>query len=142
MDREAREGIINVKVSLLRADSTVVDTMMTGKCDSVENFKYIDSRFQLTVPGTGHFILRFEAFGYITAYKDIEVKDSRRNGTIEIGVVYMMKDRHVLEGVTVTATKDKDGDARRHGGVQCRCFPDGRRFHARRAHQAAAGRLP
>jgi hypothetical protein len=107
MDREAREGIINVKVSLLRADSTVVDTMMTGKCDSVENFKYIDSRFQLTVPGTGHFILRFEAFGYITAYKDIEVKDSRRNGTIEIGVVYMMKDRHVLEGVTVTATKIK-----------------------------------
>lgn len=105
VDKSSKEMVSEVRASVLRSDSTLIDTATADK-DGKANF-YMSSLFKLRVPSAGKYIVRCTAMGYNTIYKNIDVRDSRRNHSIDMGTFYLTRDKHMLNEVVVTATKIK-----------------------------------
>lgn len=105
IDKSNKEILEEVRATLYRADSTVVDTSSADKKSKKSLF--YSSFFRLKVPQPGKYIVGCTAFGYNTVYKNIVVRDSKRSNSIEVGAFYLTRDRHVLNEVVVTATKVK-----------------------------------
>lgn len=104
-DSFTKEGLPKTSVFLLSPDSTIIDTTISNT--EHEN-KWLQSSFSLKVTSEGNYILRFIREGYITTYKDITTKFSKRSDTYQLDkMVLMRKDPYYLREVTVTTTKVK-----------------------------------
>lgn len=104
VDKSSNEIVKGMRASLLRPDSTVIDTFLV-KDGGFNGF--ISSAFKLKAPQFGKYIVRCTSFGYNAVYKDIDIRDSKRNHSISMGTFYLTRDKHVLNEVVVTATKIK-----------------------------------
>jgi len=95
----SNERIDSVRVELMRADSTIIDTVYT---------KW--SFYSLKV-NAGKYILRFSHPDYETAYKAVDVESYRSKSNRKLEEIKMIKKKnihaHVLGEVTVNATKIK-----------------------------------
>jgi len=96
--------IEDVKFTLLRTDSTVIDSCRNNY--GYREFRKLYSFGNLTV---GKYILKAEKEGYETLYDNVEIKKIHRRETYIIrDVIYMRRPQvHMLEGVEVVATKVK-----------------------------------
>lgn len=94
-------------VTIMRPDSSVVDTVTAIKERNSYTAESYNATFSLTVGGEGKYIIRFEKEGYQALYRTVNVKVPKRAGFFNIGFVKMMRDKHYLNEVTVTATKIK-----------------------------------
>jgi hypothetical protein len=118
-DGFTKAAIRDVKVTLMRADSTVVDTMRVwesysyssgiGRSIGTTNYHFAISR------ESARYIIKFEHPNYETAYADFEMKQvGSRRQEIEGPKIYLKKAPHAshftgadLDEVVVTATKVK-----------------------------------
>lgn len=100
-------GKVKAFVTLMNADSTVVDTTT---CHTYERSTY--SQFYFNAPREERkYIIKTEAEGYETKYTDYEVKELRRNSYMEIPEILMKRTQSDvykdvdLEGVVVKGTR-------------------------------------
>ncbi len=116
IDAKTKAGPDSVFVTLMRADSTVIDTMTCHR--------YVKSRwnmrdqtyYELKVSAdsaVGKFIVKAKAPGYYSKTVDYEIKKVARNRWFELPVIYMrpikagVPDSVMLDEVVVKATKIK-----------------------------------
>jgi hypothetical protein len=106
-------GIEDVRITLMKADSTIVDTMTVKYHD--EGKTYMDSYYVFQVPATpGKYIIRAEHEGYETTFVNYEITHIARNTEFDVPLHLMKrvkktepKDGGALGEVVVKATKLK-----------------------------------
>src|SRR5574344_1891956 len=103
-------GIPDVRVKLLRADSTLVDS--TGVMLFTVSSVYETAFYAFNVPTSPcRYIICAEHPNYQTAYLPFDVKKVGRNTALEVPVLLMHRKKHrnevTMDAVVVTATKIK-----------------------------------
>ncbi len=88
VDRDTKEGVMQVTVQLLKTDSTYI-----GGAISDENGK-----FAVKVPAAGKYILRLSSVGYKTLFKNISISG---NKNLDMGDITFGADAIMLKGSTV-----------------------------------------
>ena len=109
-DNMTQEAVQNCFLTLMLADSTVVDTVTTYKSQSSINGQWFDeSRFDLRITKPAKYLLRVEKEGYDTKYVPLDFqKMYRRKLYSNLPDIFMQRTRvHKIGEVTVTATKVK-----------------------------------
>ena len=109
-DNMTQEAVQNCFLTLMLADSTVVDTVTTCKSQSSINGQWFDeSRFDLRITKPAKYLLRVEKEGYDTKYVPLDFqKMYRRKLYSNLPDIFMQRTRvHKIGEVTVTATKVK-----------------------------------
>ena len=109
-DNMTQEAVQNCFLTLMLADSTVVDTVTTCKSQSSINGQWFDeSRFDLRITKPAKYLLRVEKEGYDTKYVPLDFqKMYRRKFYSTLPDIFMQRTRvHKIGEVTVTATKVK-----------------------------------
>ena len=109
-DNVTQEAVQNCFLTLMLADSTVVDTVTTCKSQSSINGQWFDeSRFDLRITKPAKYLLRVEKEGYDTKYVPLDFqKMYRRKLYSNLPDIFMQRTRvHKIGEVTVTATKVK-----------------------------------
>ena len=109
-DNMTQEAVQNCFLTLMLADSTVVDTVTTYKSQSSINGQWFDdSRFDLRITKPAKYLLRVEKEGYDTKYVPLDFqKMYRRKLYSTLPDIFMQRTRvHKIGEVTVTATKVK-----------------------------------
>ena len=116
IDAKTKAGPDSVFVTLMRADSTVIDTMTCHRYEKSRWNMRDRTYYELKVPAdsaVGKFILKAKAPGYYPNTIDYEIKKVARNRWFELPVVYMrpvkagVPDSVMLDEVVVKATKIK-----------------------------------
>lgn len=103
-------AIPDAKVTLMSADSTVIDSIRVFVLDTGNSFQEALFTFQ-NIPTTHkHYILKAEQEGYEDTFMNYEVKRVGRNTRLDLPTIAMKKKsamEHTLGEVEVTATKVK-----------------------------------
>ena len=116
IDAKTKAGPDSVFVTLMRADSTVIDTMTCRKYEKNRWNMRDQTYYELKVPAdsaAGKYILKAKAPGYYPNTIDYEIKKVARNRWFELPVIYMrpmkvgVPDSVMLDEVVVKATKIK-----------------------------------
>lgn len=116
IDAKTKAGPDSVLVTLMRADSTVIDTMTCRKYEKNRWNMRDQTYYELKVPAdsaAGKYILKAKAPGYYPNTIDYEIKKVARNRWFELPVIYMrpmkvgVPDSVMLDEVVVKATKIK-----------------------------------
>ena len=116
IDAKSKAGPDSVFVTLMRADSTVVDTMTCRRYEKNRWNMRAQTYYELKVPADsaqGKFIVKAKAPGYYPNTVDYEIKKVARNRWFELPVIYMrpikagVPDSVMLDEVVVKATKIK-----------------------------------
>ena len=109
-DNVTQEAVQDCFLTLMLADSTVVDTVSTQKTQTSINGQWFDaSRFELRITKPAKYLLRVEKEGYDTKYVPLDFqKMYRRKLYSTLPDIFMQRTRvHKIGEVTVTATKVK-----------------------------------
>ena len=93
-------------ITLMTADSLVVDTMTAIPDDYPFRDYPHASDYEFTIQKTGHYIVKAEMEGYESAYVNFELR-SNREQDVKVKPLRMEKDFHDLPEVVVKATKVK-----------------------------------
>lgn len=116
IDAKTKAGPDSVFVTLMRSDSTVVDTMTCRRYEKNRWNMRDRTYYELKVPADsaqGKFIVKAKAPGYYPNTVDYEIKKVARNRWFELPVIYMrpikvgVPDSIMLDEVVVKATKIK-----------------------------------
>ena len=116
IDAKTKAGPDSVFVTLMRADSTVIDTMTCRKYEKNRWNMRDQTYYELKVSAdsaAGKYILKAKAPGYYPNTIDYEIKKVARNRWFELPVIYMrpmkvgVPDSVMLDEVVVKATKIK-----------------------------------
>ncbi len=94
IDRDTKEGVMQVTVQLLKTDSTFVSGAISD--DS--------GKFSLTAPRNGSYILKFTSVGYKQLVKDVSIAGDKN---VSLGNITFSADAIMLEGATVTGQAAK-----------------------------------
>ena len=109
-DNVTQEAVQDCFLTLMLADSTVVDTVSTQNTQTSINGQWFDaSRFELRITKPAKYLLRVEKEGYDTKYVPLDFqKMYRRKFYSTLPDIFMQRTRvHKIGEVTVTATKVK-----------------------------------
>lgn len=109
-DNVTQEAVQDCFLTLMLADSTVVDTVSTQMTQTSINGQWFDaSRFELRITKPAKYLLRVEKEGYDTKYVPLDFqKMYRRKFYSTLPDIFMQRTRvHKIGEVTVTATKVK-----------------------------------
>ena len=109
-DNVTQEAVKNCFVTLMLADSSVVDTMTSTLSESYRNgVSSIDSRLHFQVTKPAKYLLRIDKNGYDTKFVTLNLpKLYKRETRNELADIFMQRTRvHNIGEVTVTATKVK-----------------------------------
>ena len=109
-DNVTQEAVRNCFVTLMLADSSVVDTVTSSVGESYQNgVSSIDSRFRFWVTKPAKYLLRIDKNGYDTRVVALNLpKLYKRETRKELPDIFMQRTRvHNIGEVTVTATKVK-----------------------------------
>ena len=109
-DNVTQEAVQDCFLTLMLADSTVVDTVSTQMTQTSINGQWFDaSRFELRITKPAKYLLRVEKEGYDTKYVPLDFqKMYRRKFYSNLPDIFMQRTRvHKIGEVTVTATKVK-----------------------------------
>ena len=109
-DNVTQEAVQDCFLTLMLADSTVVDTVSTQMTQTSINGQWFDaSRFELRITKPAKYLLRVEKEGYDTKYVPLDFqKMYRRKLYSNLPDIFMQRTRvHKIGEVTVTATKVK-----------------------------------
>ena len=93
-------------ITLMTADSVVIDTVRAVPDDYPFRDYPRAADYQFTIQNVGHYIVKAEMEGYIDAYMNFELR-SKREQSVGVKPIRMMKALHDLPEVTVKATKIK-----------------------------------
>ena len=93
-------------ITLMTADSVVIDTMTAIPSDYPFRTYPRAADYQFTIQKVGRYIVKAEMDGYIDAYVNFELR-SHREQAVSVKPLRMMKAFHDLPEVTVKATKVK-----------------------------------
>lgn len=93
-------------ITLMTADSLVVDTMTAIPDDYPFRDYPHAADYEFTIQKTGHYIVKAEMEGYENAYANFELR-SNREQDVKVKPLRMEKDFHDLPEVVVKATKVK-----------------------------------
>lgn len=112
-DSFTKVGILGTKISLMRPDSTVIDTMTVNYFDG--NTRKIDTYYKFNIPASPQkFIIKAEHPDYYPAFIDYDIKYVARNVYFDAPWHFMKKrarpmDKtdHLLNEAVVIATKVK-----------------------------------
>lgn len=116
IDAKTKAGPDSVFCTLMRADSTVLDTMTCNRYEKSRWNMRDQTYYELKVPAdsaVGKFIVKATAPGYYPNTVDYEIKKVARNRWFELPVMYMrpmkagVPDSVMLDEVVVKATKIK-----------------------------------
>src|SRR5665647_335388 len=113
MDSFTKVGILGTKITLMRIDSTVIDTMTVNYFDG--DTRKIDTYYKFTVAASPQkFIIKAEHPDYYPTYIDYDIKYVARNIYFDAPWHFMKKrprrmelDDHQLKEAVVTATRIK-----------------------------------
>ncbi len=94
VDKESKEGIFQVTISLLKSDSTFVSGVLSDD----------EGYFKLPVEKTGNYIVKATSVGYVTLFKNVTVAKGR---DVELGTMNMATDAILLKEVTATGMASK-----------------------------------
>ena len=94
LDKDTKEGVMQVTLQLLRSDSTFVGGVISDE----------DGNFTLPVDSAGQYIIRMTSVGYIPLLTNVTVK---RGQVLDLGDVTMRSDAIMLRGTTVTGQAAK-----------------------------------
>lgn len=95
-------GMDSVRITLMNNDSTIITTGMTWP-------KKMGSHvgcYQFHITKVGKYIIKAEREGYDTGYMNCELR-SQREGYIPVRTIRLTKVSHILDEVTIRATKVK-----------------------------------
>lgn len=116
-DMFSEEGLAQVKVSLFRSDSLLVDSTRTElqkKGIQANDWAYWEEKdkkqaslFRLKVPDEGRYRLVLTCEGYDAVERDLEVSFRRRNRYYDVGEIWMGKARQQLGEAVARGTKIK-----------------------------------
>ena len=109
-DNVTQEAVRNCFVTLMLADSSVVDTVTSSVGESYQNgVSSIDSRFRFWVTKPAKYLLRIDKNGYDTRVVALNLPKLYKRETLkELPDIFMQRTRvHNIGEVTVTATKVK-----------------------------------
>ena len=109
-DNVTQEAVRNCFVTLMLADSSVVDTVTSSVGESYQNgVSSIDSRFRFRVTKPAKYLLRIDKNGYDTRVVALNLPKLYKRETLkELPDIFMQRTRvHNIGEVTVTATKVK-----------------------------------
>ena len=111
-DSFTRSGIVDVKITLMRPDSTVIDTMTVDYFD--KDSPQMDSYYKFEIPARPQkFIIKAEQPDYKTTFINYEIKYVARNTYFDAPWHLMKKAEkevehsHTLKEVVVKATQVK-----------------------------------
>ncbi len=94
LDRDTKEGVMQVTLQLLRKDSTFVGGVISDE----------EGRFSLPVDSAGQYIVRMTSVGYIPLLTNVTVK---KGEVLDLGNVIMQSDAIMLKGTTITGQAAK-----------------------------------
>ena len=95
-------GMDSVRMTLMNNDSTIITTGMTWPKEMGSHVGI----YQFHITKVGKYIIKAEREGYDTGYMNCELR-SQREGYIPVKVIRLTKVSHILDEVTIRATKVK-----------------------------------
>lgn len=102
VDNMTGMGLDSVRMTLMNNDSTIIATGMTWP---KETGNYVGT-YQFHITKVGKYIIKAEREGYDTGYMNCELR-SQREGNIPVRTIRLTKVSHILDEVTIRATKVK-----------------------------------
>lgn len=104
-DEETKQGIPNITIQLLRADSTLVKTYQIENPQDSFLLKFMGG-YDFEVSEIGKYIIKASHLNYETAYMPVEIRIKRQNH-VEVPVIRMKRISQMLNEVVVKASKVK-----------------------------------
>ena len=95
-------GMDSVRITLMNNDSTIITTGMTWPKEMGSHVGI----YQFHITKVGKYIIKAEREGYDTGYMNCELR-SQREGNIPVRKIRLTKVSHILDEVTIRATKVK-----------------------------------
>ena len=95
-------GMDSVRITLMNNDSTIITTGMTWPKEMGSHV----GTYQFHITKVGKYIIKAEREGYDTGYMNCELR-SQREGYIPVRTIRLTKVSHILDEVTIRATKVK-----------------------------------
>ncbi|MBP5277124.1 MAG: outer membrane beta-barrel protein [Prevotella sp.] len=94
IDKDTKEGVMQVTVQLLKTDSSFVSGAISDEA----------GKFSLTAPRNGNYILKFTSVGYKQLVKDVSITGDKN---VSLGNITFSSDAIMLKGATVTGQASK-----------------------------------
>ena len=102
VDNMTGMGLDSVRMTLMNNDSTIIATGMTWPKEMGSHA----GTYQFHITKVGKYIIKAEREGYDTGYMNCELR-SQREGYIPVKTIRLTKVSHILDEVTIRATKVK-----------------------------------